>query len=385
MPDNTTEKRIIFLHIGQPKTGTSSIQKYCESNSHLLAKQGLIYELMPFVYNRTGQRRNAHFLATGVPDDQNSKKAEKRRKIKDAQIKQGLAIVEEQLTRGNVLLTDERLWNYLAPYDYDALHIMLDFAAEHNAVLKVIVYLRAQDAWIASLYHQNIRAGRVTTRWNDYINNVPDTTQLNYDKACRELAELVGRENLIVRVYDRAQFPDGRVESDFMKALGIEITDEFVTPKEETNASLTNNYAEMTRIMNPLIQQKGVTEADGRIFEFSAVYCSKKFGEQKKTNLLTPEQKKMLEEKYGESNRILNEEFLNGMELSFKPQKDLPVWEPDNETRYEETMLFLGRILLQQQQRISELEKLIYDRTGFKGFLRSIKRGIKNLFKKDSK
>ncbi len=345
-----SENKTIYLHIGQPKTGTSSIQKYCDINSERLAEMGLIYERMPFVYPRTGKRRNAHFLCTGVELDGVS--------VQD-RIKQGLDIVKEQLSRGNVLLTDERLWNYLAPNDYDALHTMLDFAKQNDAQLKVIVYLRAQDNWIVSLYHQHIRAGRLVPGWDEYINDIPSTTQLDYKKALDDIAGIVGKENLIVRVYDRNSFPNGKIEDDFLTAVGIEQDKGLKSLKAESNPSLTNNYAEMTRILNRLTNGEKLSDEEGRIFEFNAIYCSKTYGETAKTNLMSPDQKKMLEDRYKEGNEQVNNTYLEKGKLEFMPQKDLPTWQAVNETRYEETLLYLGHLILQQQKQLVSQQKII--------------------------
>ncbi|MBO4338275.1 MAG: hypothetical protein J5842_09415 [Lachnospiraceae bacterium] len=346
--DNT--KKTIYLHIGQPKTGTSSIQKYCEKNAKVLASQGLIYEILPFRYPRTGKRRNAHFLCF-APENTNDR---------SERIQAGLDIVKEELSRGtSVLLTDERLWNYLAPHDYDTLHTMMDFAAKNGAVLKVVVYLRPQDNWIVSLYHQHIRAGREVPSWDEYVENIPDTTQLDYKKALDDITSIVGRENLIVRVYDRSLFPGGRIENDFLDAVGIKPDDGFKDLKAEANPSLTNNYAEITRILNKLTIGQKLSDEEGRIFEYNAIYCSKNFGEMQKTNLLSPEQKKMLEEKYGPGNEAVNKTYLEKGGLNFMPQKDLPTWTAVNDARYEETVLYLGHLILEQQKQIVAQQETI--------------------------
>ncbi len=55
--------KTLYLHIGTPKTASSSIQTYCRANTDKLAEYGYIYPITPSLfYPNIGHRRNAHFL-----------------------------------------------------------------------------------------------------------------------------------------------------------------------------------------------------------------------------------------------------------------------------------------------------------------------------------
>ena len=62
-----------------------------------------------------------------------------------------------------------------------------------------------------------------------------------------KIAEVTGRENIIVRIFDRKKFKgkDHTIFSDFLEAIGVDYTDDFKITEEEANRSLTGNSQEI--------------------------------------------------------------------------------------------------------------------------------------------
>ena len=58
--------RTLYVHIGTPKTATTSIQMFCVENQKVLNKQSYSYPLLDFVYPHVAHRRNGHFLVGWV-------------------------------------------------------------------------------------------------------------------------------------------------------------------------------------------------------------------------------------------------------------------------------------------------------------------------------
>ena len=58
--------RTLYVHIGTPKTATTSIQMFCVENQEILNEQGYSYPLLDFVYPHVAHRRNGHFLVGWV-------------------------------------------------------------------------------------------------------------------------------------------------------------------------------------------------------------------------------------------------------------------------------------------------------------------------------
>ena len=54
--------RTLYVHIGTPKTATTSIQMFCVENQKVLNKQSYSYPLLDFVYPHVAHRRKAGFI-----------------------------------------------------------------------------------------------------------------------------------------------------------------------------------------------------------------------------------------------------------------------------------------------------------------------------------
>ena len=62
----------VYLHIGLPKTGTTSIQNLLWDNRTLLEKHSICYPDLGFRYPHVGYLRNAHFLISSCKTDPNN-------------------------------------------------------------------------------------------------------------------------------------------------------------------------------------------------------------------------------------------------------------------------------------------------------------------------
>lgn len=50
--------KTLYIHIGTPKTGTTSIQNFCGLNREKLKEQGVLYPIMNYHYERKSVNRN---------------------------------------------------------------------------------------------------------------------------------------------------------------------------------------------------------------------------------------------------------------------------------------------------------------------------------------
>ena len=62
--------KTLYLHIGMPKTGTTSIQTFCELNRELLKEMGYWYPESIHKYKNVSIRRNGHFLVGQCKDSE---------------------------------------------------------------------------------------------------------------------------------------------------------------------------------------------------------------------------------------------------------------------------------------------------------------------------
>ena len=56
----------LYIHMGTPKTATTSIQMFFVENQERFREKGYSYPLLDFVYPHVAHRRNGHFLVGRV-------------------------------------------------------------------------------------------------------------------------------------------------------------------------------------------------------------------------------------------------------------------------------------------------------------------------------
>ena len=184
----------VYIHVGTPKTGTSAIQVFCSKNRKLLKEKGVCYPNLGFDFPGISSNRNGH---CEVAD-------------------QALEKLTGMLDNFPVfVLSDEHIWNNKDITTERLLHYK-EKLAEAGADMKIIVYLRRQDLLIQSYWAQQGKEC-MNTSFSDYIvSKKAKYFKLDYDKRLEEMAAAVGRENIIVRVYEKQQYYGGNIISDFL-------------------------------------------------------------------------------------------------------------------------------------------------------------------------
>ncbi len=98
--------KVLYLHIGTPKTATSSIQLFLSENRKTLEQHGYCFPKQPHKYPYVSQNRNAHFML----GDKNSANQPTKEEI-ERDLLEGIEMVRECFKQyDNVILTDEDLW-----------------------------------------------------------------------------------------------------------------------------------------------------------------------------------------------------------------------------------------------------------------------------------
>ena len=335
--------KTLYLHVGMQKTATSAIQKFLYDNRELLLSRGYKYDRMPYVYPGYARERNATFLykyifdADGKPDHN---AINERREA-------GLEKVAEWFeTADNVILTDETLWLMISREKRNPLPRLVEFAKEQDAQIKVIVYIRKQDDYFESLYKQHVKEG-LAIPWDQAIADPGKLSiYLDLEANLKRIEEAVGRENVVVRKFDRSLFEGNgnTVQSDFMLQLGLEMTDEYVLREDEVNKSLDNNYTEIRRIMNYLKPefpdpdrsiQKGIVAA--------AVKCQECRGRNDKASLFSAETRREFMDRYAEGNKAVAMRYFDSEEL-FAPGADKAEWQRDDREIMEDAILLFSML-----------------------------------------
>lgn len=218
--------RRLYLHIGNHRTATSSIQSFMANNAKALRQKGVLY---PYNTPRHLKLMNQLFDGSKTPQEV-AKDLEFRAESKPMDIH-------------SILLSDEDI---SCRRDLSVLAKFRDYFD-----VKVIFCLRRQDLWLESWYFQNVkwqwRPALCHLTVDEFYNRRDDFPWMDYKAHITHLETLFGRENVLLNVFERGQMPEGPVES-FAQLMGLELDDSFTTPPKR-NASLTPLVSEMMRCL----------------------------------------------------------------------------------------------------------------------------------------
>jgi hypothetical protein len=195
----------IFLHIGLNKTGSSSIQKFCELHREVLRSHGVEYP-------EAGIFDSAHYglskLLIGKPA------------VDHVPVPEGLeeAIASALARDMHVVLSSE----YLGIANKREVLAVKQFLARFGIEVKIVVYLRRHDLWMASLFNQAVKTAQTYQPWladiRDYILQcIGDPhVELRYSRILDRWADEFAVANVVVRPFEAAQFRGGELLWDFL-------------------------------------------------------------------------------------------------------------------------------------------------------------------------
>src|SRR5690606_38704714 len=135
--------------------------------------------------------------------------------------------------------------------------------------------------------------------------------------------EVFGLENMIVRVYEKQQLPDG-IFSDFLGAMNTKLDDGYKILLKNRNPSINWDFIEIIRLCNKscLRQNKFLPIHTLLIQIFEKMNI---FDNNGKRLLLSPQQRRDLIEKFADSNEKVAREYLGRSDgrLFYSPPPDL--------------------------------------------------------------
>ena len=350
--------RKVYLHIGMPKTGTSSIQSFMVSNQRALLSQGYVYKRMPWDYMDASRKRNAHFLVKRMYDENGKNDVaafEERRN-------EGWAIIDKWFKEGdNIILTDEGIWKMFA--SRNIIEDTMQRCRERDAQLVVVVYLRSQDDFVESYYAQKIEEGWRSQPWGDkYLKKITREHQLDYRVALEKIEDIVGKENVKPRVFDRGAFVGGSVIQDFLETIGVEYTDEFEELEEEKNITLIPELVEIKRAMNNILggnyyANKG---PEWRMLQLLVNDTHARINQTKpqpKRTLFTAEQRAAFMEQFAESNSWVAQRYLGRDELFPNRTDEKTIFALDNKRQIDVLAQVVATIALKNERLLNELDE----------------------------
>ncbi len=330
--------KLLYLHIGMPKTGTSYLQNFFRENNKILEKQGFIYPDFKNKFKGIGQARNGHFLIY---------EGERNEEIYNTAIKH-----LEQLSQkcNQFILSEEGLFNNnkrIARFVEDMKKLGIE--------VRIIVYLRRQDLYLQSKWAQNVKE----TMKSDFSKFAKKQIEgLDYYEKLCFLSEIVGKENIIVRVYEKQQFIGKNKDllSDFLETVHIGWDEEFKVLEKAKNPSLTGIYLETKRKLNSYPE---FATKQNFIVPYLYEIAEKKneVSSYSENKFFSYEQQMEFLEKYKISNEKVAKQFLGNKEGILFQEKVVNIDKEKQIYKEQDYIDVLAQVILMQRNEINDMKK----------------------------
>ena len=206
----------IYLHIGAPKTATSTIQRILARNYKKLLKNGILYP-------RDQRHGDAHhtLVCDLIEKHQNIKMPD----LWYGECSRGQAwqSLLDEISRHEpeihtVILSSELLFGQSKNLD-QMLEDISSYLGGHE--LKVVAYLRRQDQLYSSFYNQDVKGIRQWSHSAYQFYEVHQMFQRDYHSLLSLWSDSLGRNNILIRPYESEQWLNGDIVQDFCALVNI--------------------------------------------------------------------------------------------------------------------------------------------------------------------
>ncbi|ACK69981.1 hypothetical protein PCC7424_1541 [Gloeothece citriformis PCC 7424] len=243
----------LYLHIGTPKTGTTSIQHFLTVKREELLEQGFLYPVSGTINHEPGKLMNHDKLYAAIQHKLNLPVS--NRIYKQAEWRQSLETEWnrfhseiESHSRENVVISAESF----SGLTIDGIKLIQENLSKYE--VKIIVYIRKQDDLLQSLYNQLVKIGMYGHDVHKFIIDKKPSYIYYYD-FIESWANLFGKDNIRVRVFEKQQFKKGLLE-DFMEAIDLKTYNNYSKNISLVNDSPTTETTKLMMILNDLLLNK---------------------------------------------------------------------------------------------------------------------------------
>ncbi|MFG5129973.1 hypothetical protein [Campylobacter lari] len=237
-----------YLHIGTPKTGTTSIQEFLEINRIKLLQQKIYYP--SFFSNKESwkfpkvckiENTNSYYAANV------SKNIDEHAEI--------LNLFRQEISKNNccsnILLSSECFYEFLKNTQ-DLRFLKQTLMQVGFTDFYIILYIREPIDLLISFYNTELLLNRrdrceLFENHNTFVYYGKHIA--NYKKNINNWMQIFGREKLIVRLFNKDEFYQGDLLKDFIHSIGLDWDNTFVMPKQ-LNKTINLLGIELTKCLN---------------------------------------------------------------------------------------------------------------------------------------
>lgn len=301
-------KKTVYIHIGSPKTGTTSIQQFLTVNAKILLEEGLFYPIVGRKYTKndllhiyndnsnltnTDSKKNSIAICMngGLLTRSGYNESDIKKLLKEFSASKADSILfsEEILfIENDNICNRSNLFKYLSKYE-----------------VKVIVYLKRSVEYLCGLWQEELR-NKSTIALENYLQVYPYAKYLNivYD-----LSNKIGKENIIVKSFEKEQWVNNSLIDDFLSIFKIKNSNKF-QKLTNINIGFSREKNEMARYINKYLD----ISIENNEFEINQKIPDGK-NNQKIIDSLPDEIIKKISDKYYPDECKIAKDFLNKEEL----------------------------------------------------------------------
>ncbi|WP_166372406.1 hypothetical protein [Psychromonas sp. SA13A] len=212
--------KTIYIHIGDAKTGSSTIQRFLTINREYNLGLGVDYVNVGLL---ASEGIAQHKLAFSINNDTKRYHKEKN------QLYGSLTRHIINSKSNKYIISSEGFCSLRTIEEIKDLKEQLP----NNVEIKIIAYLRCADKWIESWYSQVVKNFPFTqAKFSDFLKRNQDPAY----NVILKYAQVFGNQNVIVRAFDKRSFYQNSLIDDVCKIIGIdalknsEVDDENISP-----------------------------------------------------------------------------------------------------------------------------------------------------------
>ena len=298
-----------YIHIGTPKTGTTTLQRFFFKNTQILQKHGIYFS------NSFG-RNEKHFLGRDVFLDH------LRLDSFEDKFRANITSFKEEIKHisGNLLISNEGLYDF-----YENVEEIKKLKSFLNKLgiddIKIIVYLRDSIDLAISWYLFIFKVFKINENpFND------DEFKARFKRVCNHHTlqmwkEVFGKENIIARIFAKNEFYKNDLLADFLNIFNIDLDENFLIPDNQ-NEAIDLLGMQLKDALRNLFKNYEEFNAHG-LSKVNSYFNSKD-----KSLKFMPKKEiyKAYIEYFEESNEWLRKEFFSHKESLF-PKRDLSLYE----------------------------------------------------------
>jgi hypothetical protein len=252
---NSAQGPVFYIHIGVPKTATTTIQSFFTMHRDALLQRGVLYPKS--IANSDGHSELHRVLSAVLEPDSVPWLDGLRKHMENRNV---IASLFEEAARTEVktvVLSAESLAFMRRP---ETLRRSL---APHSA--RVLVYLRRQDNFLASFYNQLIKSRLYTATFEEFLQQHAENAidlrdfrtplpMCDYERLLNLWGAAFGSENILAGVYEDHDLPGG-ILHDVAAKTGIDIAG-LRPPDVDTNPALQLSTVALKRRVNALLSSE---------------------------------------------------------------------------------------------------------------------------------